>query len=323
LLILAWAAPLAHAASLAGLIDDSLLHQSVHRRLTLDRVADDGAVGVNRERSSRWYIEEQRAGADFVQSGVALARPEWADIGWRMLDWGIARQSSDGGFAGTGDPFHSTSFFVEALARALLLDPAGANATRVNALRGAADWLVQPDVAARAEARSRPYAHRRWLLAAALAMAARATGDARFIADARAYAADGLRMQMADGANPEKGGADVGYQMVGVVMASRYVAAEPEPALRQPVVAMIERAARWEALRIRPDGSVIVAGSTRMQIETARDGRVKGIPARSLIEGFVYAARLTGDASLRENAQRIARHRGWLAGTLPARAPAP
>lgn len=291
---------------------DPLLKQSLHRRTVTDRVDADGAVGVNRDRAPRWFIEEQRAGADFVQRGTAVGNPDWVATGWRILDWGIARQSADGGFPGTGDPFHSVSFFVEALARALLLDSAAATSARVDALRRAADWLIRPDVVKRGEAHNRPYTHRRWILAAALGLTGHVTGEKRFMAAARTYAADGLRLQTAEGVNPEKGGADVGYQMVGVVMAARYVAAGPNSEMQRSVIAMVERAARWEAARIREDGTVATTGSTRILIETARDGRVKGVPDHSIVEGFAYAATLTGDASFRGIAERVARRRGWL-----------
>jgi hypothetical protein len=216
------------------------------------------------------------------------------------------------GFPGTGDPFHSVSFFVEALARALLLDPAAATSARVDALRRAAEWLMRPEIGERGEANNRPYTHRRWILAAALGLTARVTGDGKFMRAARAYAADGLRLQTSEGVNPEKGGADVGYQMVGVVMAAHFIAAGPDRETQRAVVAMIERATHWQAAWIREDGTIDSTGSSRVLIETGRDGRVKAIPYHRSVEGFAYAAALTGDASFREIGERIARRRGWL-----------
>jgi len=55
-------------------------------------------------------------------------------LGWRELDWGLAQQQSDGGFS-SKDPFHSTSFFVEALAR--LPDRSGGRHARVHRGAGA------------------------------------------------------------------------------------------------------------------------------------------------------------------------------------------
>jgi hypothetical protein len=298
--------------SLRDLVADSLLQRSLHRRVVTHRLDPDGAAGVNREHSSRWFIEEQRVGADFVQRGTAVGRMEWIGVGWRILDWGIARQGPAGDFPGTGDAFHSTSFFVEALARALLLDTSAATPTRVGALTRAAEWLLQPEVAARGQVHNRPYSHRRWILAAAHGLTARVTGDARFWSAARSYAADGLGLQTGSGVNPEQGGADVGYQMVGVLMASRYVAAGPDPAMRDAVVSMLDRASRWAASRIRADGTVDARGSTRTLREPARDGRIKRIPYHVLVEGFAYAARLTKDRSFEAAAERVARRRGWV-----------
>jgi hypothetical protein len=290
----------AGAVTLMDLVADPLLQQSLHRRLVTDRVDAAGAVGVNRDGAARWFIEEQRAGADFVQRGMATGNPEWVATGWRILDWGIARQAPDGDFPGTGDPFHSVSFFVESLARALSLNPAAATSGRVDAVRRAAEWLMRPDIAKRGEAHNRPYTHRRWILAAALGLTGHVTGEQRFMTAARTYTTDGLQLQTANGVNPEKGGADVGYQMGGVVMAARFVAAAPDPSMQRAVIAMIERAARWEAACIREDGTVDATGSTRILIETGRDGRVKGVPDHLIVEGFAYAATLTGNASFRE-----------------------
>jgi hypothetical protein len=299
----------ARAVTLRDLVADPLLVGSVYHRPVTDQVDAAGAVGINRKGAQPWFIEEQRAGADFVQRGLAVGQSDWIATGWRILDWGIARQAADGSFPGTGDPFHSASFFVEALARALLLESAAQTPVRVAALRRAAEWLVRPDVTKRGEAHNRPYAHRRWILAAALALTARVTGEETFMAAARSYACDGLGLQTAEGINPEKDGADVGYQMVGVVMAARYAAVDHDSDIRRAVIAMIERAARWQAARIRPDGAVDTTGSTRIGMEAARDGQVKGVPYLTVVEGLVYAARLTGDVLFRDVAERVARRR--------------
>src|SRR5581483_10994811 len=89
------------------------------------RFAESGAASSNveaeRDASDKWFIESQRSGGDLVEAGLLCDDEKLTALGWKILDWGFARQSDDGGFAGTGDPFHSTSFFVEASARAVLI----------------------------------------------------------------------------------------------------------------------------------------------------------------------------------------------------------
>ena len=117
-------------------------------------------MGVNekwqRGETPEWFIEGQRFGVDMVQSGVAVNSPAPVRQGWTVLGWGFSKQSKDGGFEGTGDPFHSVSLFVEGAARALLLLKESGDAGQwravqkhVPALHAAALWLVRPDVAAR------------------------------------------------------------------------------------------------------------------------------------------------------------------------------
>ena len=141
------------------------------------QIAPDGAIAVNASwesgQSSTWDIEEQRYGADFVQAGLATGNQSLVNEGWTILDWGFAREASNGSFPGTGDAFHSTSMFVEAGARALLLEvQSGApDASQLVAeylpkIDASAHWLMTPSVAAKGDLNDAPYTHRRWLLAA-------------------------------------------------------------------------------------------------------------------------------------------------------------
>jgi hypothetical protein len=132
------------------------------------------------------------------------------ELGWKLLDWGFARQGSDGSFPNTVDPFHQTSFFVEASARALLLSRehnpavyADTLAHYTDKLTDAANWLRGPDgtdVARRGRSNNRFYGHRRWLLAAALGQTAQLTGDPAIEAEARLYADDDLYREADGGA---------------------------------------------------------------------------------------------------------------------------
>lgn len=296
------------APPLADLIRHPILRRSLFRLSVGGDLDPDGAAGANRG-AYRW-IEEQRQGADWIQRGVASEKPEWIARGWQVLDWGLGRQQPDGGFA-SGDPFHSTSFYVEALARALILDPAAATPVRRDGLARAADWLLLPAIEKAGITRNTPYTHRRYILAAALGETAAVTGEDRFARRAAAYARDGIALQHADGTNPEKGGFDAGYQMVGVVMALRYLPACPDPSLRAALRAMIRRAIALELTRQGPDGRIDPTGSTRILLETGRTGVIKQVPDGEVVQALCYAALALPDRGLEEPAERLARARKW------------
>ena len=240
-------------------------------------IASDGAVGLNIAweggTSSKWYIELQRYGAAYVDAGIHREDPSLIQQGLHILDWGFAHQSPDGSFSTTSDPYHSTTFFVEAAARATLelknyhpatysLDPSvyGATITTYTQnLHAAALWLLTPAAEAWGLPKNAPFTHRRWMLAAALGETGSLTGDGTLTSGALPFAVEGLSLQLgsgwtaalsasvngvtppavlvgpggvspagtvktisAEGVNPERGGYDVSYQCVGLLMAERY-----------------------------------------------------------------------------------------------------
>lgn len=298
----------APGTALARWIRHPLLARSLYRH-TVSRDYDEvGAAGVN-VHGYQW-IEEQRQGAEWIVRGAVLRRAEWTALGWRELDWGVAQQQGDGGFA-SKDAFHSTSFFIEALARSCLLDPDGAIAVRVSCLRRAADWLTAPRIATAGAEGNRPYTHRRYVVAAALGQAAQVTREARFAEHAIAWADQGLDLQTEDGTNPEKGGFDAGYQMVGVLFALRYLAVCPDAAQAARLHEMIGRAIPAELSRQREDGSIDASGSTRIEQEHARSGRTKEVPYGEILQALVFASQALSESAWIDPAQRIVRLRGW------------
>jgi hypothetical protein len=297
----------APAPPLGALISHPLLLRSLYRLRVGDSVAADGAAGVNR--GGYRFIEEQRQGAEWIVRGVAHAEPAWVILGWRVLDWGLARQQDDGGFGG-GDAFHSASFFLEALARACVVDPAGATPARLAGLRRAARW--QSAAAARGAPGNRPFTHRRYILAAGFGLAAAAAGEAEFARIAADWAREGIALQGADGVNPERGGGDAGYQMVGVCMAQRYLTACGDSALRANLRRMTRAAIGWELARQTADGAVDAAGSTRITIERGRDGTLKAVPYAEIMQALVYAAQTAPEPAWLGPAERIATLRHWM-----------
>lgn len=301
--------PTAGAPPLIDLVRHPLLVRSLYRLPVTDNFNDDGAAGANRQ-GYQW-IEEQRQGAEWVLRGRVQGRKDWIARGWKQLDWGLSRQQGDGGF-GSKDPLHSTSFFIEALARSCILDPEGANATRVDGLAQGTHWLMRPDIEARGAKGNLPYTHRRYILAAAFGQSAQVTGVAAFRNKAIDWARQGLALQRPDGTNPEKGGYDAGYQVVGVLMSLRYLPVCTDPQLRARLRAMVQAAIPLELARLRPDGSIDPTGSTRIEKEHARSGKTKDVPYAEVMQALVYGAQEVPQPAWIEPAQRIAIYRRWM-----------
>ncbi|MGD0938068.1 MAG: hypothetical protein ABR905_00045 [Terracidiphilus sp.] len=298
----------APSPSLKDLIRHPLLTRSVYHLPVSRDYSEDGAAGTNRE-SYRW-IEEQRQGAEWIVRGVALGRADWIELGWRELDWGLRQQKADGGFD-SQDAFHSTSFFVEALGRSCLLDPAGANAQRTAGLARGARWLMSPAAEARGLSGNAPFTHRRYILAATFGEAARVTGEASFARRATAWAEEGIALQQADGTNPERGGFDVSYQMVGVLMALRYLPVCDDAELRQHLRAMIRKAVAPVLARLQPDGSIDAEGSTRVGKEKSRAGIVKTVAYGEVVQALVYGAQALPQPEWLVPAQQIVTYKRW------------
>lgn len=82
-----------------------------------------GAISVNQDweqgQSSVYFIELQRYVGNWVSAGVVLTNSEYIDTGYLIANWGLSRQATDGSgtFPGTEDGVHSTSLFLEAVAK--------------------------------------------------------------------------------------------------------------------------------------------------------------------------------------------------------------
>jgi len=279
-------APSTGELNLLTLSIDEFLSEIMYRqpKHMIDDVAPDGAVGVNSrfetKQAPEWFIEQQRGGGDLVQAGVILKNDALISEGVRIINWGFAHQGPGGDFPGTGDPLHSTSFFVETAARATLLMQL-ANDPRYQAqiaewtpkVKAAARWMIRPDVAQKGrENNLLPYTHRFYLRAAALGLAGAVTGDNELSQAALAYAREAVTRQQPDGVNPEKDGFDVSYQMVGVCFALRYLTVCPDETLRAKIKDMTRKAVDNALTMMAPDGTVSIEGSTRAGHEKSRAG---------------------------------------------------
>lgn len=308
-------------SSSPGLIKN--LYRQIHH--IIGQESSDGAIGVNiayeQRRTIHWYIEEQRYGGDLIQAGVALDNRTMIDDGIRALEWGFQKEAPDGSFPGTGDPFHSTSLFLEAASRGLNLlheyDPSAYRSVIVQdgrRIESIADWITTPSVQSQGQAANRPYTHRRWLLAAALSETAVAAGDQNLFHIAREYVRDGLSLQESNGVNPEKGGHDSSYQAYGILQAERYVLADQSSPLRGEALAMIKSGLDWEETRITASGEVSVSGNTRTGVEAGRNGRIKQIDYSAVQQAFIMGGLMVGDTEYQGVADRVAKDTaadGW------------
>lgn len=251
-----------------------------HPSALVGPVGRDGANGVNRDyergTGAGMFIEEQRHGEEAILAGVALHNPRWWRIGLRELDWGFAHQGPEGNFPDTQDPFHSTSFFVEAVAHLTLVLRTAADsgitlpahllahvAAFLPRLHAAARWMARAEVWRPGLAGDAPYAHRRFLVASALGLTAELTGDRLLRGRARQALELGLEAQRPDGIVPELGGYDSSYQARGLVYAEDYLAWVRRDPLGASLRTAIARGLAWERTRILRSGRVSTLGNTR------------------------------------------------------------
>lgn len=272
-------------------------------------------------KATRWYIEQQRNGAAPVVGGTLMGVDSVAEAGFRAFDWGFRQQQADGGFGSTGDAFHSTSFFVEAVAHTLLVleqsPQAGRYAARIAGykprLLRAARWMVQPQVLADGQRGNAPYTHRRYLVAAALGLTGKLCNDPALVAQSASFVADGLALQDPAGFNPERGGFDSSYDMVGIVYAERWLKAFPDHPLAPRVEQMIARNLAWEQTRVLPSGEVRRDGNTRTNgQEVDRHGKVKSIAYNSVVEAFGFWGIWKQQPAVQATAWQVARYARYL-----------
>ena len=290
-----------------------------------------GAMGVNARwetnKTLPWFIEDQRFGGDYVAAGLAFGSPDEVRWGLKVLEWGFAHMDADGMF-NHHDCYHSASFFVESTARALLLIEASpwraGFADQVNALKPklltAARWMVRPDVHAfvwsgKKPANSKlpgcppesPYAHRRYLDAAAIGEVGLLCHDRELIEKSVAFIRNGIAFQRADGVNPEKGGYDSHYQALGLAYACSYYQMVADDALRAEMKPMLDKAFAWLLTRVKDDGTVDATGNTRTGLsqEVARSGKPKGIEYRHIVRSLAHWSQLTQNPVFENKARRV------------------
>jgi hypothetical protein len=281
---------------------DKELGEAVYRNsYHLDMTAG-GAVMQNKD--GLLFIELQGQGFELIRRGLYRADDAMRRQGWLAMDWGIGQQRPDGGF-GHNDDFHSTTIFLMGLGHALILDPSEATKPRLTALERGVDWVSHPRNSVRGMTRNLGFAHRFWLIAAMYDSAALLLNRTDLSRRATVFALDGARLQEPDGTNLEAGGYDVGYHMVGLVIASRYILTTSDPIGRDITMAMLPKGFDRHMLSIRPDGTISAEGATRVGKETGFGGTAKKVSALQAREGYHMAWRLLQNDKHRQQITRL------------------
>ncbi|MEM7476821.1 MAG: LamG-like jellyroll fold domain-containing protein [Planctomycetota bacterium] len=277
-----------------------------------------GAIGVNIDwengSANEFFIEQQRHGASWIAAGIQSGVQSTVDTGELILDWGFQQQhASDGSFPGTGDAVHSTSLFLEATTRAsVLLNHANSHsapATWGAKIQQTAAYMSDPAVTEpQKDVNLEPFAHRYFLRAAALEMAASlAGGNAGLSAEAQSLVNQGLATQDVQGVLPERGGFDFNYQGIGLTYLGRYYQFASDAQIKADIAqSMTDQLAQFTS-RVDSLGNVDVSDSTRIG-EPSRSGAPKNLETKNLIEGFLYASAVTAatDAATSQNYLELA-----------------
>lgn len=287
------------------------------RRVPADWRERSGAVSLNQDweknGGGKWYVELQRDGGRWVEAGVAHRNRDAIEWGLKQLQWGFAQMKPDGSFD-CDDAFHSASFLIETASRSILLIESSAYAeelkTQVASLKApllkGALWMISPANFKAAE-NQRIYGHRRFLVGCGLLQTGIIHGHAELMQVARYFIEDGIRLQRADGAFPEKGGHDSSYHAVSMIYLQRIVVTAPED-LRGPAWEQAaERGIQWLMGRIEKDGRVRVDGNTRTGSgqETGRTGAIKNVNLPEVATALLYHGFMTGDAASLDLARKI------------------
>lgn len=296
------------AETLPELIRQPLLVQTLFSKPASLVLRQDGAVTDNAHGLK--YIELQRQGAEWITRGVVSAQADWIERGWRQIDWGVERQLADGSYAHE-DSVHSTSLFMEALARSCIIDPQNATAPRRDCLARGVAWLLSPQIVERYAHVLDSFFHRRFVFAALVGETALVLNDATLRETALSYANGGFAAQLADGSNPELGGYDVNYQLAGCLSALRYLTTNPVSGARAGARIMVGAALDNVLTLQRSDGSFDTSTSVRVGNETERTGEVKTVNFPEVMQTLVYASVLLDRPEWLDNARIIVGQPKW------------
>lgn len=252
----------------------------------------DSARAVLACESDEFSIGGQTFTVDVVTVGVYRNDAELVDKGLKGVDWGVDLQVNDEGThllerdCGTSPVAdygrtHHTAQWLESLGRTILLvessrfayDHREALDRYLERMELLADLLVDEENARYWEENllvdddDNMFTHKAYMVAAGLGMTALLSDDPddRWTERAEELARRAIDNQREDGANPERGGHDVSYQMYGTWLAQLYYGTLEPGDLKDDLGLAIDRAIAWYRTRIDPTtGQINIAGSTRV-----------------------------------------------------------
>ncbi len=274
---------------------------------TLD-VDAQGYVGLNRGGAMR-FPELQAVGGTIVTRGLLNKRQDWREQGWRILDAGMVKMQADGRLAGNGrDLVHSSSFLLQALGSALLVDPSEASPERKSRFLKAVRYLAAQPALAEARDMTRRFTHRAFLWSLMFGVAAELEPEeVNWAVLAREFMNSGIDAQTAEGVFPEAGGFDALYQAIGVdiLLKASALTSNAEDYARQQWAAV--RALAVLVSRVNERGRLDVSGSTRVLNEKTRSGQSKRLSHWQAAEPFYGAWVSSEDSFFLNVAQRVMR----------------
>lgn len=255
--------------------------------------------------SDEFYIETCAYGQQFAVSSEA-----WREHGAAMLRVGLSSLNEDGVYVGH-DGHHSVSFFIEAIARAILLtDKTGfaLNDMERALLRRCGEWFADPVSWMDRWWRDTMH-HRFFLNAAGIYLLDRAVELPPWCAErAGAWAAEGVRRQRSDGAHTELGGHDTGYHSLALTFTAGIILTCDLPdAFAAALRDSLARGAVWLMSRVNGDGDINAEGNTRMAPTKERDrfGVPKSYKPYETAFAIVGAGITLDDAAMIDTADRV------------------
>jgi hypothetical protein len=311
--------PNGEAGLLRSLAASRVFLSLLHARTSSNNIAPDGAVGRNIKSFSD--VAAQRDAGYLIMRGIVEKNIALIDSGMRALEYPFTRQNAAGYFEnGLGvapqKAVEADAFFLQAFGRSYLIlrdsefwPEFGSRLERLkpNVLR-AMSWLSGQSRELLREDRNAT--NRLWFDAIAFTLNGMILGDSRVTDIGRQFIGEGLRRQQPDGSFVEHGGFDTSYQAVSIVSIEVLLVYASDPQMANRLNECLMRALVWEKARVRPDGSVEIAGNTRTGLgQEMFLGRPKDVNYAEVAWALFYAVAITGDQDLLHLAEGVAEYR--------------
>ena len=241
-----------------------------------------------------FYIEEQLKGFIILYAGLYHKNNTLIDGGLKILKWGFSKADPRGGFSTSKEPFHSSSFYIDAVAHALLvlkeLRPEIAERKEVKnmaeSLMKSLEWFISEPLWSNGIRHNYAMAHRHFIVASAIGLSLKVSEryNLSLKAQIRQDAEDKMNEELykamsrlqKSGVMPELGGHDSSYQMAGVLWGAQWLSYYGDHRASGKVRRTLTAMSRWELTRISASGDISTKGNKRTGgRETGRTGVAK------------------------------------------------